>query len=268
MERNARRRILCAVDDSERAQEAIVVASDLARRLEMPLTLVHVVEEPAGLAFDHAGRMELERRGRLARGAAFLGDLAEARDLPPETERRVESGNAAGTLRRLAAELSVAVVIVASRGRGRIHSVLLGSVTSQLDDLPCPLLVVPPGAAARYRGAVEGDEQTLACAIDGMMESDQLIREVDWLAAELRSRLLIIYADVPGVPLPSRRFATKSADVELRAVHTDLATTLTELADEPTMQMLAITFDSPWQRVASDTGCPVLVVPKRTFMSG
>lgn len=290
-------RIISAVDDSERSYEAVAVAADLGERLQLPLMLAHVVDEPVGFPFGDPNVMERERREREGRGADLLRDIAMTFDLPPETELRTESGDPATMLRTLASEEDAAMVVVASRGRGRVRAALFGSMTADLvHGLGCPLLVVAPGAGTRYRRAAETHEATVVCGIDGSTRIDDLVPQCDRLAKALRARLLILHAELPpmassrGIPTTAgvsiagapmvmhdrledhhdavrerleraRDLATQTTEVEIRAELGDLAATMNDIAEQPSAQVLAIAQDSAWQRLASHAGCPVLVVP-------
>lgn len=289
--------IICGVDGSERTYEAVAVAWDIAGRLGLPLMLAHVVDEPRDFPFGQSDSMERERQERQAHGVALLRDVAMTFDLPSDTVLRCESGDPAPMLRALAAEEKAEMLVVASRGRGRIRSALFGSVTADMvDDLRCPMLVVPPGAGTRYRRAAEDHEATVACGIDGSTNVEEVAPRADDLAAALNARLLIIHADLPPVtphaptagaglaaaPFPlhedvlrqenaardqlerARELTPETNEVEVRAELGDLASAMAHIAEEPSVQLLAIARESPWQRLAAHAGCPVLVVPAAT----
>lgn len=280
-------RIICGVDGSERAYEAVAVARDLSTRLDLPLMLAHVVDEPAGFPFGDAQTMQRERQQRHAHGVEVVRDLAATLDLPPEVELRVESGDPAPMLRALAAEEGASLLVVASRGRGRIRSALFGSVSANLvDGLTCPMLVVTPGAAGRYRVAHEAHDAAVVCGIDHATPVEQLVPPAGVIAEALGGRMVMIHADLPpaagsgiaGVPMTytqptyehdaaARRMLARAEDlapgvpVQTRAQLGELATTMAALADDEAVQLLAVAQDSAWQRLAAGAGCPVLVVP-------
>lgn len=293
-----RQRIICGIDDSDRTYEAVAVAWDLSRRLELPLMLTHVAPQPEGFPFGEPDEMQRDRQQREARGAALLRDVAMTFDLPPETALYTDSGEPASTLRTIAEEEDAAMLVVASRGRGRIRSALFGSVTAELvDGLRRPLMLIPPGAGTRYRTATRTDDATVVCGIDGSSQAEYLLPVADRLAAALRARLLLIHADVHPMTTPhgthavgavgmagapvvlgeqsdelrqsaldqlqrARDLATETPRVDVRAESGDLATTMAALAGQPSVQVLAVAQDSPWQRLAARVGCPVLVVPQ------
>src|SRR4051812_27939041 len=68
-----------------------------------------------------------------------------AKALGGEVARRVEYGDPAAEISRVAAEDGFDVIVVGSHGSGFMKRVLLGSVSQHLlHDAPCPVLVVRP----------------------------------------------------------------------------------------------------------------------------
>jgi nucleotide-binding universal stress UspA family protein len=284
------RPIICAVDESERAYEALAVARDLAHRVGRPLLLAHVVPAPA--PFDERDAAEHDRDRRLERGKELLRQLAATLGLGGDTRLHAEAGDPEHTLRAIAHDEDAWLLVVGSRGRGRIRSTLFGSVSAGLiDGLACPMLVVTPGAAAKYRLAHERDA-VIACGIDGASPLDEVVPHASEMGAALDARLLIVHADLPpmsatsavpaaagfsmaGMPrgdgdadaMARRRLdeavrlaAPSRADVRLE--YGELGTTMAAVGGDADVQMLVIGADSPWQRVAAKAGCPALIVPR------
>jgi nucleotide-binding universal stress UspA family protein len=140
--------LVCGVDDTPRARDVARVAHALADRLAAGLVLVHVARDPVvpGASRVPNGPQQLrdcairEARGLLARTAAEAGC--------PEAEQRVEIGEPARRLIRIAEERETLMLVIGSRGRRPLRAALLGSVSLRLcRQAPCPVLVVPPGAA-------------------------------------------------------------------------------------------------------------------------
>ena len=134
-------RILLATDGSSEAQLAATTAADLARRTDSELHVVHVGElRPTFLSQTELEPAELAR---------------EARELLDEQVRRVEG--AGGTveeahLRRgradeeivdLAQSMGAGMIVMGSRGRGRIRRALMGSISdSVVRHAHCPVTIV------------------------------------------------------------------------------------------------------------------------------
>lgn len=140
--------IVCGVDGSDEAQEALSTAAGLAVKLDCRLAMVHVCPPPEipGMATvsGAAERLaELEKRD----GETLLAELAAAEQLGTEVERRVVFGSPAEALARTALSEEAGLLAVGSRGRGGMRSALFGTVSGTLAaNAPCPVLVVPRAA--------------------------------------------------------------------------------------------------------------------------
>jgi nucleotide-binding universal stress UspA family protein len=134
-------KILLATDGSREAELAATTASDLANATNSELHIVHVGELlPTLLAQTEVEPAQLER---------------EARERLDEQVRRVEE--AGGTIKEahlrlgradeeivdLAQSLGVGLIVMGSRGHGRIRRALMGSVSdSVVRHAPCPVTIV------------------------------------------------------------------------------------------------------------------------------
>jgi nucleotide-binding universal stress UspA family protein len=153
-------RILVPLDGSALGEAALEPAAELATRLELGLTLVHVVEPPV-LMGDGAAVypvslatewVNLRRR----ESEEYLGRVAEplrARGLEVDTLTVVRGGVADAVL-ELAHAADVALVALSTHGRGGLQRLLLGSVADKLvRAAERPVLVVRPTGAKRARPA-------------------------------------------------------------------------------------------------------------------
>jgi nucleotide-binding universal stress UspA family protein len=134
-------RILVATDGSREAQLAATTAADLAKSTNSELHVVHVGElRPTFLAQTEEEPAELQR---------------EAQRLLHEQERSVEE--AGGTVKEahlrqgkadeeiidLAESLGIGLIVMGSRGRGRLRRALMGSVSdSVVRHAHCPVTIV------------------------------------------------------------------------------------------------------------------------------
>ena len=132
--------IVCAVDESPGAAEAITVAVDLSKRLGLRLVLAHVVEghrrtkgaDPDGGQVHTTGQRVLEQ-------------VTRKHNLESGTDRRTEAGDRARELSRIASEEAAAVIVIGSRGRHRRRPGRLSRLSAELrSTAPCPVVVVPP----------------------------------------------------------------------------------------------------------------------------
>jgi nucleotide-binding universal stress UspA family protein len=117
--------IVCGVDGSDHSLAAVGVAVGLARRLAVPVQLVHVATRPRlSGEWDYGPRL-------LGGHAAAMRVLLRAANVPQSAlDLRVELGEPAERLADVAAREGALLIVNGSRGRGR--SALLGSVSSGL----------------------------------------------------------------------------------------------------------------------------------------
>jgi nucleotide-binding universal stress UspA family protein len=143
--------IVVGVDGSESSRQALLWAAEEARIRDARVVAVHVwtfvpptpIGEPGMIPMppgDYAGQLEAEQRAAQAElDAALATAFPEEADVP--IEPKLVEGDAG---EQLAAEAEGAdLLVVGSRGRSGIASVILGSVSSHLvSHAPCPVVVV------------------------------------------------------------------------------------------------------------------------------
>jgi nucleotide-binding universal stress UspA family protein len=121
-------------DGSEEATEALKVAEGLAADLDCELRLIAAVSAYEDVPDPHRATREGRHRATLAEGRRAV-------DSVPVTDT-VGFGDAAHVLASQGLDLDV--LVVGSRGHGRLLRTVLGSVASELVRIaPCPVLVVP-----------------------------------------------------------------------------------------------------------------------------
>lgn len=132
--------IVCGINDSAGAREALRVASALSVRFGARLVLAHVA-----LGYRTGGESLTTKQAR--QGGKRLLEQA-AREHNVQVENRVEVGEPAETLAQIAAEEAATLIIVGSRRYGLLRPRLRRSVASELAaSAPCPVVIVP--AASR-----------------------------------------------------------------------------------------------------------------------
>jgi nucleotide-binding universal stress UspA family protein len=145
--------LVCGVDDSEEARHAAKVAGGLAERLGLELVLVTVapaVTQPGvGAAVGgHERLVQSERED----AEALLDRIASESGLSGSPRHRVEFGDPAGRLLEVCQEEEAQLVVLGSRGRGKMRRALLGTVSTEVAaKAPCIVVIVPHGAAERSR---------------------------------------------------------------------------------------------------------------------
>lgn len=141
------RSILVPTDFSPQATAALEAATDLARRFESSITLLHVYAVPGLLMPD----------GFVAATPDALRELLDAverslKELRARTEapgRTVETiarqGGAHHEIVEVARERGHDLIVIGTHGRTGVARFLIGSVAERVvRDAPCPVLVVRP----------------------------------------------------------------------------------------------------------------------------
>jgi nucleotide-binding universal stress UspA family protein len=131
--------IVCGIDDSPGALEALRVASELSAQFQARLVVAHIANGWAG-----GGESLTANQGRQG-GNRLLERAAREQNL--DAERRVEVGEPAEALARIASEEAATLIVVGSRGEGwrrpRLRSRLAADLAASA---ACPVVVVPPPA--------------------------------------------------------------------------------------------------------------------------
>ncbi|HEX6149748.1 universal stress protein [Nocardioides sp.] len=141
MSANLHGRLVVGVDGSQHSERALRWAADQALLEQRGLTVVHAV--PASEAAPDAARDVIARaRVEVARRAPEV-DVAEAVCVADPREALIEASRKAS------------LVVLGSRGRGRLRSVLLGSVSAAVaQHAACPVVVHRPGNPGLVRNGV------------------------------------------------------------------------------------------------------------------
>jgi len=137
------RHVLCAYDASPAAEAALTDAIDLASAMRARLAIVSVIEKPpAGVAVAGVDpealslTIEHDAADRLRAAADRVPD-----DVPLTTMLR--AGHAGKQILKAAAEVGADVLVLGTRGRGRVTSNLFGSVAGDVHyHTRLPMLVV------------------------------------------------------------------------------------------------------------------------------
>lgn len=161
-------RVLASVDDSDPGRWAVKVASNLAAAVGAEIVLVHVIN-PAVAATPDMPYLVADVRGQLLRRADDLLAAAHAA-LPAgiHAERVVREGDAGLEVVAAAREWEADVVVMGTRGRGRLASFLLGSTAETVvRQAHCPVVTVghdPAGTLLDRTVAVGRGAPELAAA--------------------------------------------------------------------------------------------------------
>jgi nucleotide-binding universal stress UspA family protein len=184
--------VLCAFDASEPSILAAHTAAWLAEALGAPLELVFAVDPddlpalpPHGAGFDPHVRDALPAIQEQVAEDAARAELEAALSALTHVEvtGHVLTGPAAAVIREYAVERAAVLLVTGTSARGGLQRLLQGSVSGTLAaDSPCPVVVVPPGAALREPGPVmvgdDGSDRARRAVEHAQALADRLGREV------------------------------------------------------------------------------------------
>lgn len=198
-------RIVCGVDGSTGGRRALEAAAALRQRLGGELAAVHVIADAPDGGRPYETALRLSMRHAVQHGERQLDSALASVPLAEGAERRVEKGPAADRLAATAREEEASLLVVGSRGLGRLKTALLGSVSRTLAGRsPCPLVVVPEGAELPFAEpeALCSDEQeaTVAAGVDDSEHARNATRFAGRLASRLGRGLVLVHADRSGAP--------------------------------------------------------------------
>jgi nucleotide-binding universal stress UspA family protein len=135
--------ILLAVDGSDHARRAAQVAADLARALKSKELRMVVAFDPIPA---YLGEPNLSQAAA-ARTQQAEDIMARVRDvlgsIPGQVHEEVLEGSPAEAILAVAATRHSDIIVMGSRGLGRLEGALLGSNSQKVvSHAPCPVLVV------------------------------------------------------------------------------------------------------------------------------
>ena len=149
--------IVVGVDGSESSQRALAWATDQAVAERRGLTLAHAIHAvtpaytDAAIVFPAEARATLQAEGRKVLEAARKKVEATAPNL--EIHEVLEFLDPREMLLEMSQD--AAMVVLGSRGRGKIRSLLLGSVgVALVRHAHCPVVVHRPGRAETVRNGI------------------------------------------------------------------------------------------------------------------
>ena len=142
--------ILCAIDGSEHAQRAATQACEIAQQSGSSLTFI-VVTKPYKISPE--AKKYLESESLLGEATYMVAPMTEkVLDEAKRFARKAEISNVKTVIREGQAARKIVeyaklegsdVIVLGSRGRGDVESLLLGSVAHKVSSLaPCTVILV------------------------------------------------------------------------------------------------------------------------------
>jgi nucleotide-binding universal stress UspA family protein len=133
-------KILVAIDGSKHADQAFEYASDLAKKAEARLLIIHVFEELGNIGYSIARELEQSDREMLQKYQSRAKRLV--------TDRYVDVMEAKGNdvaeeILHIADKENIDTIVVGSRGISEAKEFLLGSVSYKVSHYAkCPVIIV------------------------------------------------------------------------------------------------------------------------------
>jgi nucleotide-binding universal stress UspA family protein len=154
-------KILVGVDGSACSIVALDLVSSLPWPVGTEITLLAAYDVPVdwtggvGSTMDWVGDVEDAARDTLVEQLRGLAPRIE--EGGHDVERVVVRGRAASAIVEAARERQVDLIVTGSRGRGRLRSMLLGSVAAEVvGEAPCPVLVARQPSVSHLVVATDG----------------------------------------------------------------------------------------------------------------
>lgn len=210
--------IVCAIEPGT-AERVARAGGELATGLGARLVFAHIREDPP--LFNSRMERERARNRSRRRGRAILRSARDALPTGLDADERVELGVAVTELTEIVDEVDAALIVVGTRGRGRLASALLGSVSQTLvRQAPCPVMIVPDNQSAdipRRFDDTPPERSTIVVGVDGSAESSAATRLARELAERLGARLVIVPTHAAADP-PAHVLQAVSAREQARLI--------------------------------------------------
>lgn len=137
-------KILVPVDGSANAKRALEKAVTMAKDSSSSVTAIYVMEKPPTVYVESQKVLDDAMAKYKKEADAILDECeAHAASLGLKIEAITAQGEPAGTIVGYAEKGGFGMIVMGSRGRGKITEAVLGSVSSKvLKDAKCPVVIV------------------------------------------------------------------------------------------------------------------------------
>ncbi len=275
--------VLLCYDGSQESANAIARAGELldARRavvanvwLGISMMMLHapLAGPPTGAIAEGASMIDESDRDRAEKCVAEGVELAEGAGFDARPAALHQKRNVWWTLSEYVNEHHVSAIVVGARGRSRIASTLLGSVSSGLvHHAPAPVLVVPATATTTSEGPVMFCDDGSDNARQAISQGRALFRGAGIVVCLWHSWLVNVpYMVVgAGAAVGMAQEIDEAAEVQAQKTATEGAEAGSALYGE--CQSECVRFDGPsWRGLldtANDRGAAAVVVGSRGLTS-
>lgn len=139
-------KIVATFDGSDRAEQALRVAADMAQKYEATLEIVFVPEVPSTVLAVDGSVVEIPMRGaEFDEYCKTVLDRAEtiAQEAGSPTKAHLLDGSPAEAIVTYATATDADLIVMGRRGLGTLAGLIMGSVSRKLTEhSKCPVLVV------------------------------------------------------------------------------------------------------------------------------
>lgn len=195
--------IMVPLDGSDLAEQALPLATSLARDAGVSLHLV-AVQEPVTVPFAsefpaQVVELNTEMRNRLSDYLTRMAEQARQRGAPV-VKTALMDGLAAGVLRQYIQTENIALVVMTTHGRGGFNRFWLGSVTDRLlRTAGVPILVLKPDRIPERLSC-----RRIVMALDGDIEQEVLDAGLGLLTVMPQATLVLTRVVEPPIPVVTR----------------------------------------------------------------
>jgi nucleotide-binding universal stress UspA family protein len=138
--------VVCGVTSTgQSAPQVARVAADLAERLDLPLTLSHVLDINDGLDAEIDPSLSALLDSRAWTALRLMLPVLDEIGYRVDARAVLRTGDPADELIALGRDGEAALIVVGCRGHGPLRTLLEGSISLELcQRAPCAVVIVPP----------------------------------------------------------------------------------------------------------------------------